>query len=209
MDNAFKYIQEKGGIDTEESYPYEAEVRIEMTSNSQTKEETETHFLCQRCATLPPCGHSKNWRSLKYKLGFFCSLTRTASAVSILETLAPNAPATLMWRQAMKMPWRRLWPPSGPCLWASMPHSLLSSSTSQVKRHSLALQSEFHFRTQQQTLLTSLAFSIGVYNEPECSSQELDHGVLAVGYGTDNGQDYWLVKNRYTPWWDKNKKSQL
>lgn len=46
-------------------------------------------------------------------------------------------------------------------------------------------------------------YSHGVYYDTECKNklEELDHAVLAIGYGIMNGEHYWLVKNSWSNMW--------
>ncbi|XP_077477467.1 cathepsin L.1 [Stigmatopora argus] len=121
MDNAFQYIQKNGGIDTEDSYPYEAEDG-QCRFNAANIGATCTGYVDVK---------KGDERGLK-------------------EAVATVGPVSVA----------------------------IDAS-----------QESFQL------------YESGVYDEPECSSSELDHGVLAVGYGTDNGRDYWLVKNSWGPKW--------
>lgn len=119
MDAAFKYIKENGGIDTEESYPYEAKDG-ECRFNPSNVGATVSGYT-----DVPP-GEDK-----------------------LQEAVANVGPVSV---------------------------AIDAGHSSFQLYHS------------------------GVYDEPQCTSN-LDHGVLAIGYGTEDGKDYWLVKNSWGLKW--------
>ena len=57
----------------------------------------------------------------------------------------------------------------------------------------------------QANLSTFQLYSSGIYSDPNCGD-ELDHGVLVVGYGYDilHDMEYWIVKNSWGSGWGEN-----
>lgn len=40
-------------------------------------------------------------------------------------------------------------------------------------------------------------YSGGIYDDPNCSTTQPDHMLMVIGYGTENGNDYWICKNTW------------
>uniref|UniRef100_A0A672JST2 Cathepsin 12 n=1 Tax=Sinocyclocheilus grahami TaxID=75366 RepID=A0A672JST2_SINGR len=46
-----------------------------------------------------------------------------------------------------------------------------------------------------------LFYSSGIYKESNCNPNNLNHAVLVVGYGSEGGKDYWIIKNSWGTGW--------
>ncbi len=157
MDYAFQYIKDNEGIDTEDSYPYEAndgQCRFKKADVGATDTVNINHF-------------QENLNLFKYMViifqGFVDITAQDEGALQLaIATIGPISVAID------------------------------------------ASQDSFQF------------YKSGVYNEPACSSTQLDHGVLAVGYDTTSLGDYYIVKNSWSTswgnegyiWMSRNKENQ-
>jgi len=44
-------------------------------------------------------------------------------------------------------------------------------------------------------------YSSGIYADPKCTTSTLNHAIQVVGYGSTNGQDYWIARNSWGSSW--------
>ncbi|XP_041980288.1 procathepsin L-like [Aricia agestis] len=120
MDNAFKYIRDNGGIDTEESYPYEG--------------------VDNQCRSGTPLSGTGGVRVAAVRAGDEAALASAVAAGPVAVAVDASPPS---------------------------------------------------FR----------GYSAGVYYDPACTPDNLNHAMLLVGYGSDAGGDYWLLRNTWGRSW--------
>jgi cathepsin L len=51
----------------------------------------------------------------------------------------------------------------------------------------------------------------GIFDDDKSSERNINHAVVLEGYGTDEktGQDYWIIRNSWSPLWGENGRIRL
>lgn len=93
----------------------------------------------------------------------------------------------------------------GTCKYDAM--SKTAVDVSSYKRVAGSNRNQMKAALMQQPLSVSVhaglvfqTYKSGVFDDKTCL-KSLDHAVLAAGYGTENGKDYWLIKNSWEATW--------
>jgi cathepsin L len=47
-------------------------------------------------------------------------------------------------------------------------------------------------------------YATGIFDGGNHTNPDLDHLVQLMGYGSEDGKDYWLIRNSWTPEWGEN-----
>ena len=47
-------------------------------------------------------------------------------------------------------------------------------------------------------------YTSGIYDEPSCMPEALDHAVGLVGYGAEDGVKYWIIRNSWGAFWGED-----
>jgi hypothetical protein len=47
-------------------------------------------------------------------------------------------------------------------------------------------------------------YKSGIYNDPSCSSEDLNHAMVLVGWGVAGNLSHWILRNSWTESWGEN-----
>ncbi|XP_067686162.1 cathepsin L2-like [Haliotis asinina] len=51
---------------------------------------------------------------------------------------------------------------------------------------------------------TFMLYKSGIYSSSKCNSNNINHAVTVVGYGSEDDQEYWLLKNSWSTTWGED-----
>jgi len=47
-------------------------------------------------------------------------------------------------------------------------------------------------------------YKSGIFTPDFCNTKMINHAMLLIGYGSENGKNFWILKNSWGPEWGEN-----